>query len=103
MRARSPETATVSEARMAAFHAVLAVLRGRGFVSERIARASFSEAREAAFARLLAQGAIRHVITIEHVLSQVARYDPYFVPIELRTILILAAYQAQAANGEPAE
>src|SRR5262249_17862187 len=38
-------------------------------------------------------GTVRHVITIRHVLSSVARYDDRRVKPELRAILYAAAYQ----------
>lgn len=91
-----------SAARRAAYQAVLAVLRGRGFASASLAaRRSFADPRDAGFARHLAQGAVRHLITVEHVLAQVARYEPGFLPAELRAILVLAAYQLIWVDGVP--
>jgi 16S rRNA (cytosine967-C5)-methyltransferase len=84
------------DGREAAFLAVQDVFSGRGFVGERL-RALRGErrlgGREAALAMQIGLGAVRHAVTIDRVLSTVARYDPQRVRAALRTILCTAAYQ----------
>ncbi len=84
------------DGREAAFLAVRDVFSGRGFVGERL-RALRDQrrlsGREAALATQIGLGAVRHALTIDRVLSTVARYDPQRVRPALRTILCTAAYQ----------
>lgn len=82
--------------REAALQAVVDVLHGRGFVQEslgRLRQQRHLRGREASLARQIALGAVRHALTIDHVLSAVARYDPRRVRTPLRAILLTAAYQ----------
>ncbi len=82
--------------RDAALQAVIDVLHGRGFVQEALARLRQQRhlrGREASLARQIALGAVRHALTIDHVLAAVARYDPRRVRTALRAILLTAAYQ----------
>ncbi len=82
--------------REAAFQAVLAALRGAGFVQETLAHLRESQRldrREAALAMEIALGAVRHALTIEHVLGMVARYDQRRVKPALRAILLSAGFQ----------
>jgi 16S rRNA (cytosine967-C5)-methyltransferase len=83
-------------AREAAFQAVSAALRGEGFAHETLARLRTHdslEQREAGLAMEITLGAIRHALTIEHVLSKVARYDQRRVKQTLRSILLTAGFQ----------
>jgi len=85
-----------SPGRHAALRAVMDVLSGRCFVQESLAQARGGRGlrgREAALAREVATGAIRHALTIDHVLSQVAKYDPRRVGTPLRAVLLCAGYQ----------
>ena len=64
--------------REAAFQALLSVLRGGDFVQVTLAKLRDDrrlDQREAALAMETALGAVRHALTIEHVLRAVARYD----------------------------
>jgi 16S rRNA (cytosine967-C5)-methyltransferase len=82
--------------REAAFQAVLAVLRGDGFVQEALAHLRDTDRldrRESALAMEIALGAVRHALTIEHVLRAVARYDTRHVKPNLRAILLSAGFQ----------
>jgi 16S rRNA (cytosine967-C5)-methyltransferase len=82
--------------RGAAFQAVHAALRGRCFVHDTLAqlRAQHGlEGREAALATEVALGAVRHAITLEHVLATVARFEQRRVKAALRAILLVAGYQ----------
>jgi 16S rRNA (cytosine967-C5)-methyltransferase len=84
------------DGREAAFLAVRDVFSGRGFVGERL-RALRDQrrvaGREAALAMQIALGAVRHALTIDRVLSTVARYDPQRVRPALRSVVGTAAYQ----------
>jgi 16S rRNA (cytosine967-C5)-methyltransferase len=82
--------------REAAYFAVLDVLEHGGFASEalRTLRAAGRlSGRDAGLATQIALGAVRHSITIEHVLAAVARFDRQRVEPRLRAILHAAAYQ----------
>jgi len=82
--------------RAAAFYALDAALRGQRFVSETLAELRAHgglETRQAGLAAEIALGAVRHAITIEHVLARVADFDRRRVAPELRAILYAAAYQ----------
>ncbi len=86
----------VASGRHAAWLAVADVLAGRGFVAERLAsirRGGALDPREIALATDVGLGAVRHAITLEHVLSAVARYEPRRTPRVLRALLLTAAYQ----------
>ncbi|MCH7872353.1 MAG: transcription antitermination protein NusB, partial [Planctomycetes bacterium] len=82
--------------REAACRAVTAALTGDGFVVEALAelrKTGRLEPREAAFAREIALGAVRHAVTIDHVLAALARYDRRRIKPALRALLYTAAYQ----------
>ena len=82
--------------REAAFTAVLAVLRGACFIQETLAGLRSRgrlRGREAALAMEVALGAVRHALTIEHVLGKVARYDARRVQPELQAVLLCGSFQ----------
>ncbi len=81
--------------REAAFQAVLEVLRGRfaGDVLRARRAGAELENREAGLALEIALGTVRHLLTIQQVLSAVARFDPRRVRPEARAVLATAAYQ----------
>jgi len=84
------------DGRAAAVVAVTDALRGENFVSQTLRRLRALgrlEPREAALATEVGLGAIRHLITIEHVLSRVARYDRRRTDATVRALLSTAAYQ----------
>lgn len=84
------------DARWAAYQATLAALRGEGFIGETLAALRSATAlapREAGLAMEIALGAVRHLVTIEHVLQAVARLDPQRMTPQLRALLSNAAYQ----------
>ncbi len=84
----------MSDARTAAVHAVRAALAGEAFASDQLRTgADGLSTRDTGLALEIAQGTLRHVITIEHVLSQVATYEPRRTNAMLRAILCTAAYQ----------
>ncbi|MEW6251124.1 MAG: transcription antitermination factor NusB [Planctomycetota bacterium] len=90
--------------RAAAALAVADVLTGRQFVSEALRSfrmAGRLEPREAGLALEIAQGAVRHLITIEHVLDALARFAPEQTKPRLRAILYTAAYQIIWMDGVP--
>ncbi len=90
------EDARPLDGRMAATLAVADALAGRQFVSEglRTLRAGGQlDGREAALATEAALGAVRHLLTIEHVLAAVARFDRRRTSAALRAVLATAAYQ----------
>ena len=89
---RSPEL----DGRTAAVRAVADALSGRRFVNESLRRwrvAGRLVGREAALATEVGQGAVRHLLTIEHILGRLARYDRARLAPRLRAILCTAAYQ----------
>ncbi|RMF80632.1 MAG: hypothetical protein D6744_08025, partial [Planctomycetota bacterium] len=89
-------TPRVAHGRDAAMHAVLAVFRREGFADEVVRSLSQTHrlgSRETGLAMEIARGAIRHHVTIEHVLTAVARYESKRVAAPLRAILHCAAYQ----------
>ena len=89
---RSPEL----DGRTAAVRAVADALSGRRFVNESLRQwraAGQLLGREAALATELGQGAVRHLLTIEHVLGRLARYDRAHLAPRLRAILCTAVYQ----------
>jgi len=72
------------------------VFEGRGFAERtlrNIRRAGRLDDRESALAREVALGTLRHLITLRHVLSHVARYNPRTVSPALKAILYSGAYQ----------
>ncbi|MCK4342907.1 MAG: hypothetical protein KAY37_14430 [Phycisphaerae bacterium] len=84
------------DGRTAAVLAVTDALTGRQFVNEalRAMRAAGDlSGREAALAMEIGQGAVRHLITSEHVLGAVARFRKAHTAPRLRAILSTAAYQ----------
>lgn len=89
------ETGSLS-GREAAFQAVRAALSGERFVSETLGQLRGQQrlaGQEAALAMEIALGAVRHALTIEHVLGVVARYDQRRVKPALRAILLSAGFQ----------
>ncbi len=82
------------DARQFAQRAVCDALTGRHFAGESLAAAAPAERRAMAPATEIALGALRHVVTIEHVLAAVARYDARRVTPPLRSVLLTGAYQA---------
>jgi 16S rRNA (cytosine967-C5)-methyltransferase len=92
----SSDGAGLLSGREAAVEAVHDVLRGHGFVSETLGRLRGEqrlEGREAALAMEIALGAVRHAITIEHLLAVVGRFNERRVKPALRAILLAAGYQ----------
>jgi 16S rRNA (cytosine967-C5)-methyltransferase len=84
------------DGRMAAALAVRDALQGRRFVGDTLREMRAADrlpAREAALAVQVGQGAVRHLVTIEHVLGALARFHPRQVPPPLRAVLYCAAYQ----------
>jgi 16S rRNA (cytosine967-C5)-methyltransferase len=84
------------DGRAVAYLAVLDVLRGEGFAGQTLRRLRSAEklsGRDAALAMQIALGSVRHLLTIEHVLSAVARFDPRRTRRRLHAILYTAAYQ----------
>ena len=82
--------------REAAFQAVLAVLRGNGFIQDTLAYLRDTDRlarREVALAMKIALGTVRHALTIEHVLRAVADYDGRRVKPPLRAVLRSAGFQ----------
>ncbi len=89
-------TDTTLDGRTAAARALTDALDGTQFVCDalRSLRAAGSlSGREAGLAMEIGQGAARHLVTIEHVLSHVAKYEPRRTKPILRAILYCAAYQ----------
>jgi len=96
MTRQQSDDPAISPARAAACEAILDVLKGRGFAIERLRRLRSSgelDARDAGLAAEIALGAVRHLVTIEHILSAVARLKPQGLRPEIRAILYSAAYQ----------
>jgi 16S rRNA (cytosine967-C5)-methyltransferase len=96
MKSRVGNPAGTLSGRAAALLAVRNVFERRGLVQETLRglRAGGRLAgREAALAMEIALGAVRHAVTIGHVLSAVARVDPRRVPPALRALLWTGAYQ----------
>lgn len=84
------------DGRTAAALAVTDALAGRRFVSDALREwraAGRLSGREAGLAREIGLGAVRHVVTIEHVLGALAGFDRRRVKPKLRAILGTAAYQ----------
>lgn len=89
-----PQTAL--DGRRAAVLAVADALSGRRFVNETLREwrtAGRLAGREAALAMQIGQGAVRHSVTIDHLLGAVARFVPERTAPRLRAILHTAAYQ----------
>lgn len=88
--------------------AVARVLGGGGFLSEHLAarspaasQATAEDARDSAFAREIAFGAVRHHFTIQGLLTRLARYDPQRTPDPLRAVLHTAVFQLVWMSGVP--
>lgn len=93
---KPPVSATNIDGRAAAILAVVDVLTGRGFARETLERLRGGgqlDGRAAALARETSHGALRHLVTIEHVLTRLARLDFERTKPTLRAILLTAAYQ----------
>jgi len=91
-----PPTRDKFDGRTAAVLAVADALSGKQFAGEALRQMRSAGAlagREAGLAMEIAQGAIRHALTIDHVLGQVARYQRHRTSATLRAILATAAYQ----------
>ncbi len=92
----SPNQTQPLSGRAAAIVALVPALDGRKFASEILRELRGSgqlDGREAALATEIAQGTIRHLVTIEHILAAVATYEPRRVSLRLRAILASATYQ----------
>ena len=93
---RSASALAELDGRTAAVCAVADALRGAQFVQEALRgfrAAGRLGGREAALATEVGLGAVRHVVTIEHVLGNVARFRGRRTPPLLRAIVYTAAYQ----------
>lgn len=93
------------DARAAAVNAVSAALAEERFASDLLGKlrtAGRLVGRGSALAREIAQGALRHLLTIEHVLGRVAEFDPRRTSGTLRAVLATAAYQLVWMTGVPA-
>jgi 16S rRNA (cytosine967-C5)-methyltransferase len=91
-----PPSEPVSAGRAAAALALADALTGRRFVTEALREFRTTgelQGREAALAMELAQGAVRNVYTIEHVLGVLARFNRSRTPALVRAILYTAVYQ----------
>lgn len=83
-------------ARSAAADAIVAALSNGEYVGDYVRmwrREGRLDPRDAALAQEIALGSVRHALTLDHVLSTVARYDPRHVRPELRALLLSGAYQ----------
>jgi 16S rRNA (cytosine967-C5)-methyltransferase len=84
------------DGRTAAVMAVTDALSGEHFVNETLRELRGDgrlSGREAGLAMEIAQGAVRHAVTLDHVLQGVARYRPRQTALGLRAVLLTAAYQ----------
>jgi 16S rRNA (cytosine967-C5)-methyltransferase len=84
------------DGRTAAALAVADALAGRRFASEALRELRIAgqlAGREAGLALEIAHGALRHVVTIEHVLAVLARFDRDRTPPRVRAVLYTGAYQ----------
>jgi len=93
---KPPVSATSIDGRAAAVLAVADALTGRGFARETLERLRTGkqlDGRAAALAREISHGALRHLVTIEHVLTRLARLDLDRTKPTLRAVLLTAAYQ----------
>lgn len=93
---KPPVSVTNIDGRAAAVLAVADVLTGRGFARETLERLRAGgqlDGRAAALAREISHGALRHLVTIEHVLTRLARLDFERTKPTLRAVLLTAAYQ----------
>jgi 16S rRNA (cytosine967-C5)-methyltransferase len=91
----SQRTQTV-DARTAAALAIADAIGGRRFAHDALGELRNDErltGRDAALASEIALGAVRHVVTIEHVLGRLATYHPHRTPARVRATLLAAAYQ----------
>lgn len=89
-------------ARAAAMEATCAVLEGQGFLSERLATLCAAlEPRDAALAREIAFGAVRHHFTLRGLLQRFAIYDERRTAPAVRALLHCAAYQLVWMTGVP--
>jgi 16S rRNA (cytosine967-C5)-methyltransferase len=95
MNARSSQPA-VADGRAAAALAVARALSGRGFVADALRSwrdAEILASREAALAMEIGLGAVRHAVTIEHLLGRLARFRRERTSPRLRAVLYTATYQ----------
>ncbi len=96
MTGKPPRRPATLDGRQAAVVAVSDALAERCFATQTLRAARLAgrlAGREAALALQLAQGTLRHLVTIEHVLGRVAKFDPDRTPHKLRAVLATAAYQ----------
>lgn len=98
MSSRDPPVSRASppSGRRAAYDIVTRVLTARAHAADELAELRSTGAlppREAALAMELVLGALRHSVTLGHVLSAVARLDERRSPAGLRAILWVGAYQ----------
>ena len=93
------------DGRAAAYLAILDVLRGQGFAADKLRELRAQDrlsGRDSGLATHIALGAVRHLITIEQVLSTVARFDKRRIHARIRAILYTAAYQIVWMDRVPA-
>lgn len=93
---KPPVSATNTDGRAAAVLAVADALTGRGFARETLERLRVGgqmDGRAAALAREISHGALRHLVTIEHVLTRLARLDLDRTKPTSRAVLLTATYQ----------
>ncbi|MBK9121427.1 MAG: methyltransferase domain-containing protein [Phycisphaerales bacterium] len=92
------------DGRRAAAHAVTEVLAGVRFAGETLAALSTAgQLHGPALGRAMdiAYGTVRHLLTIERILAQVARFDPTRTPPAVRAILSTAAFELLWRSGTP--
>lgn len=87
---------TTIDARTAATLAITDALTGRRFAQDvlrELRDADRIDGRDAALAAEIALGAVRHLVTLEHVLGAVATYHRRRTPPHVRAVLLAAAFQ----------
>jgi len=93
---RASTTTDALDGRSAALQAVIDALRGRQFVTETLRTLRTSgrlDRREAKLAMEIGQGTIRHLLTIEHLLTVLASLVAQRTKPVVRAVLCTAAYQ----------
>jgi 16S rRNA (cytosine967-C5)-methyltransferase len=83
------------DARTRAVQAVMGALRGAQFAQDAFAaeRPAGGDPREMGLSFAIALGTLRHLITIEHVLGRVAKYEPRRVRADVRAAICTGAFQ----------
>ncbi len=87
---------TPVDARTAAAIAIADAIGGRRFAQDALRELRDDErlsGREAALAAEITLGAVRHAITLEHILARVATYHAHRTPVRIRATLLAAAFQ----------